>query len=583
MQKRERKWWAKTTSEVVLKSVSFLLFAVFFLELKKKKSELSKENTNLKNEVAKKDNEISSVKHELEEMNQNLTEAFSRLDEKEMELENSESEKQALEKECAELKLSLDVKRHDVSSAQKSVEQRKCEVERLHRELQSTVDKKTDAENNLQEMLKKNSELKKTLTVATESLNDLKKLYAGVNQDLNRFKGEVQCLESLKQNLERERDRAIAEYVESRSNVEHLRRDKEKYIEDSRALKTEVATLKDLLADTRKQVRSSEETNSELKRALNQYERNGEDIIDENARLKNDNQILQIKLTKMENETLSEVTEKYTESIRLRAEMDALRNELRKRNRAFESQSSNASSEIDAVENSHKREMIMLKTQIEKLTEEEARVKSELNTTKNKFQVYMKDRARIENELREKSLELERERSLTQNLDREKSLLQSRVDRLKAAGSKRAENAASDHKNKISYLEQQVKALKTTHALEMEAKKVELDSLTRQIELATSVEQSKKFFDLSVNNNDDEKDKNNNTAAEQQIRSMREQFRLKSQMYEKEIEFINLKYSLVLAENGEGKSEEIKNILHDMSMVEREKQELDLEWENTFG
>lgn len=558
---------------------------ILSLDLKKKKSELSKENTNLKNETAKKENEISSLKHELEEVNQNLTEAFSRLDEKEMELENSDGEKQALQKECADLKLCLDVKKHDVSSVEKSLEQRNGEVERLTRELQLTGEKKTGAEKELQAFMDMNRELKKALTDATESLDQLQKLHAGVNQDLNRFKGEVQCLESLKQNLEKERDKAIAEYVESRSNVEHLRRDKEKHIEDSRALKSEIATLKDLLAETRKQVRGSEEKISELKRSLKQYERNGEDIIDENARLKNDNQILQTKLTKIENETLSEVAEKYTESIRLRAEMDALRNELKKRNRAFESQSSNASSEMDAVESSHKREMMMLKTQIDKLTEDEARIKSELSTTKNKFQVYMKDRARIENELREKSVELERERSLSQNLEREKSLLQSRVDRLKAAGSKRAENAASDHKNKISYLEQQVKALKTTHALDMEAKKVEVDSLTRQIELATSVEQSKKFLvDSPVVNGNNEEDENNNKISEQQLQTMREQFRLKSQMYEKEIEFINLKYSLVVAENnGEGRPDEIKHILHDMSMVEREKQELDLEWENTFG
>ena len=114
---------------------------------------------------------------------------------------------------------------------------------------------------------------------------------------------------------------------------------------------------------------------------------------------------------------------------------------------------------------------------------------------------------------------------------------------------------------------------------------MEVDSLTRQIELATSVEKSKKFLvDSPIVNGNHEEDENNNTISEQQLRTMKEQFRLKSQMYEKEIEFINLKYSLVVAENnGEGTPGEIKHILHDMSMVEREKQELDLEWENTFG
>ena len=64
---------------------------------------------------------------------------------------------------------------------------------------------------------------------------------------------------------------------------------------------------------------------------------------------------------------------------------------------------------------------------------------------------------------------------------------------------------------------------------------------------------------------------------------MKNQFRLRSQIYEKEIEFINLKYSLVVAENEENSSgEEIKKILHDMSMVEREKQHLKLEWQELF-
>lgn len=191
----------------------------------------------------------------------------------------------------------------------------------------------------------------------------------------------------------------------------------------------------------------------------------------------------------------------------------------------------------------------------------------------------MKDRSRIENELREKSQELERERSTVQSLEREKSLLQTRVDRMKSSSSKRAESAASDHKNKVNYLEQQIKALKTTHALELEAKKVENDSLTRQIELLSSVERSRKFLDPD----ETAADENNNQEKEAEIQALKNQFRLRSHIYEKEIEFINLKYSLVVAENEENSSgEEIKKILHDMSMIEREKQHLKLEWQEMF-
>ena len=533
----------------------------------------------MKNQLAKKENEINSLKHEVEEMNQNLTEAFSRLDEKENDLVTQDVEKQVVQKERDELRLTADGLKHENLSTQKALEQRNTEIERLSRELQFMTDKKNGLEKELGSSQEKNRDLLKRKTELMSDLDEVKRLHAGVNQELNRYKGETQCLEGLKQNLERERDRAIGEYVDSRNKADGLRREKEKLIEENKSLKVELATVKELLNELRKTNRSLEEKKAELARALKQYELNGEDVIEESKRLKNENQILQTKLAKLENETLNEVTEKYTESIKLRAEMDALRNELRKRNKLFESQSSTASDYDSTMESAHKKEIVLLKMQLDKLTEDEGRVKAELNTTKNKFQVYMKDRSRIENELREKSQELEREKSNVQTLEREKSLLQARVDRLKSSSSKRAESAASDHKNKVSYLEQQIKALKTTHALEIEAKKVENDSLSRQIELLSSVERSRKFLDPTGTTADE----NNNKEKEAEIQAMKNQFRLRSQIYEKEIEFINLKYSLVVAENEENSSgEEIKKILHDMSMVEREKQHLKLEWQELF-
>jgi len=64
---------------------------------------------------------------------------------------------------------------------------------------------------------------------------------------------------------------------------------------------------------------------------------------------------------------------------------------------------------------------------------------------------------------------------------------------------------------------------------------------------------------------------------------MQEKFRLKIKLYEKEIEFINLKYSLEVTKNEKGTSDEVDNIQHDMKMVEKEKIELKSEWRNKFG
>jgi len=556
---------------------------IIHLDIKRKKAEAFRENSSLKSEITKRDNEINSLKHEVEEMNQNLTDAFSRLDEKENELETLDTEKQAVQKERDELRLSLDKQKHEASSVQKSFEQRSSEIDRLGKELKFATEKKHMLEVEGRNNQERNRELAKTKTQLQQEIDELRKLLASVNKELNRYKGESQCLEGLKQNLEKERDWAIGEYVESRNTAETLRREKEKHIEDNNTLRTELNTLKELLNQNRKQLRMLEEKNSTINRSLKQYERSGEDIIDENSRLKNENQALNTKLTRMQNESLSEVTEKYTQSVKLRAELDAVRNELRKRNKAFDTQSSTASSdyEFPSTENS-KKELALLKAQIEKLTEDEAKVKAELNTTKNKFQVYMKDRSRIETELRDKSLELEREKSTIQGLEREKSLLQSRVDRLKSSNSKRMESIGSDHKNKVNYLEHQLKALKTTHGLELEAKKVEIDSLNRQIQLATSVERSRKFLAPSVSEVEADK-KNKTNESEKELKIMQEKFRLKIKLYEKEIEFINLKYSLEVTKNEKGTSDEVDNIQHDMKMVEKEKIELKSEWRNKFG
>ena len=554
------------------------------LDIKRKKAEASKENSVLKSDVTKRDNEIKSLKHEVEEMNQNLTDAFSRLDEKENELENLDNEKQALQKDRDELRLSLDEQKHEALNVQKSFEQRSSEIDRLGKELKFATEKKNILEIEGRDNQVKNRELTKTKSQLQQETDELKKLLASVNKEVNRYKGESQCLEGLKQNLEKERDRAIGEYVESRNTAEILRREKEKHIEDNNTLRSELNASKELLNEKRKELRILEEKNTALKRSLKQYERNGEGFIEENSRLKIENQALNTKLTRMQNETLSEVTEKYTQSVKLRAELDAVRSELRKRNKAFDTQSSTASGDFElAGTESSKKELALLKAQIEKLTEDEAKVKAELNTTKNKFQVYMKDRSRIENELRDKSLELEREKSTVQGLEREKSLLQSRVERLKSSNSKRMENIDSDHKNKINYLEHQLKALKTTHDLELETKKVEIDSLNRQIQLATSVERSRKFLAPSASDVETVENNSKTNDSEKELKIMQDKFRLKIQLYEKEIEFINLKYSLVLAKNEEGTSDEVDKILKDMTIVENEKTELKSEWKNTFG
>ena len=536
----------------------------------------------LKNEIVKRDHEINSLKNEIDEISHNLTDAFSRLDEKENEIETIEADKVYLQKDLDEMRNDLDSKYQELNRALKLYDQKNIEAEKVSREAKTLQGKYNNLEKQVKNFEEKNRELNNSKIQDKEEITDLRKNLDLVNHELNRYKGETQCLEALKQNLEKERDRTIAEYVECRNMTELMRREKDKYTDENKALKTEVLEQKEALNETRKETRVLEDRNAELKRALLQYERDGEDIVDENTRLKNENQLLDAKLTRMQNETLAEVTEKYTESVKLRAELDAVKNELRKRNKAERQSSLASSDENPSSESSHKREVVLLKAQIEKISEEEAKMKSELNMTKNKFSIYMKDRYRLESELKEKSQELEREKSNTQNLEREKNLLQSKIDRLKLSNSKRMESVGGEYKYKLNYLEQQIKAIKTTHSLEIEAKKVEIDSLSRQLQLLRATENSRKFSTsdrsdvLLVMNKTEQKN------YEQELDEMKAKYRLKSKLYEREIEFINLKYNLVIAQN-EDDTTQVNNILEDMTFIEQQKQKLNKEWNENFG
>ena len=93
----------------------------------------------------------------------------------------------------------------------------------------------------------------------------------------------------------------------------------------------------------------------------------------------------------------------------------------------------------------------------------------------------MKDRVRLENEIRElkKENEIEKSKTIKAEKDLEKAINQSQRD--KKSNKKIIESYCGEYENKVSYLEQQIESTKTTHILELAAKKVEIDSLKRKL------------------------------------------------------------------------------------------------------
>lgn len=60
------------------------------------------------------------------------------------------------------------------------------------------------------------------------SCNNLSNEINKLNRNLNRFKGQSQCLEALKNNVQNERERAVNEFISCRNEIEFLKQNSEK-------------------------------------------------------------------------------------------------------------------------------------------------------------------------------------------------------------------------------------------------------------------------------------------------------------------------------------------------------------------
>lgn len=409
------------------------------------------------------------MKDELNSKNQILNELDSERNILELENKTNKSEREIIQENVSKLKQKLEQKANDYECLEKEFRTLQLKTTAIEKQAKLMTEQLNDQNKQKEELLQENS--------------DLQIKYEDTLKSNNKLNGEKQCLEALKINLENEREKIIKEYMECKNSYELKEHVREKLISELNESRKTVMENRELINNKNKDNRFLEDKLIDFKRQIDQKTKEYDGIYKENIKLKNNNQIANSKLAKMQDETLKEITSKYTESVKLKAELDTVKNELRRRNQFLEKQRSSVASETELItmEAQYRKEVTILKEQLDKINQENANIKTDLNLTKNKYALYMKDRVRLENEIRElkKENEIEKSRTIKAEKDLEKAINQSQRD--KKSNKKIIESYCGEYENKVSYLEQQIESTKTTHILELAAKKVEIDSLKRKL------------------------------------------------------------------------------------------------------
>ena len=375
------------------------------------------------------------MKDELNSKNQILNELDSERNILELENKTNKSEREIIQENVSKLKQKLEQKANDYECLEKEFRTLQLKTTAIEKQAKLMTEQLNDQNKQKEELLQENS--------------DLQIKYEDTLKSNNKLNGEKQCLEALKINLENEREKIIKEYMECKNSYELKEHVREKLISELNESRKTVMENREVINNKNKDNRFLEDKLIDFKRQIDQKTKEYDGIYKEN----------------------------------IKAELDTVKNELRRRNQFLEKQRSSVASETELItmEAQYRKEVTILKEQLDKINQENANIKTDLNLTKNKYALYMKDRVRLENEVRELKTEneIEKSRTIKAEKDLEKAINQSQRD--KKSNKKIIESYCGEYENKVSYLEQQIESTKTTHILELAAKKVEIDSLKRKL------------------------------------------------------------------------------------------------------
>ena len=104
--------------------------------------------------------------------------------------------------------------------------------------------------------MKRNLRKVKHTEINFNSWNNLSNELNKLNKNLNRFKGQSQCLEALKNKVQNERERAVNEFISCRNEIELLKQNSEKLYKKFQDLKNNLLELREIAVTKSKEIKA---------------------------------------------------------------------------------------------------------------------------------------------------------------------------------------------------------------------------------------------------------------------------------------------------------------------------------------
>lgn len=357
----------------------------------------SNETNVLKNDLERAEQKISELQIALNSQNQCVSDyahKFGRLENEMMGLETDKSiyrqerdkaldEKENLRSQLKSLKEIDDAK-------SKENERYKEEIKVLKNKLH-LIGQASDL---------KRREMEKEIEEKQIEAHNLKTLMADLKRDYHSTKEQLELFEDEVSSSLAEKERVSSNYLMVSSSFDKVKSELGELQDENSSLRAALSSSNEKIVSSEKERKFCEDNFECAKKKLSRLIRDAENTAKELKRLKEDKTSVEGKLDALQKKTLAEVTGQYSEVIRLKAEVDCLKEELTRRDQTgIGNDVMKRDTDDIAVQIDHSAELERFNKRMKALQESEMNLKSELKLAKNKLSHYSMEREKWEDSI----------------------------------------------------------------------------------------------------------------------------------------------------------------------------------------
>eukprot|EP00794_Sanderia_malayensis_P018306 gene18306-20129_t len=453
--------------------------------IKDDKKKVLKENSELANNLQRSKQKLAELESELNDSKQIILQMNDKRENIEARVLAMDTDNMIFRQERDNALTDNENLRLQLQNIKRMHEQKKQELDCKEQESSSLKGKLTLLENSYRN---KDMKIKQLQDKFEEKLEENASLKSDILSIKKNYKVQNERLEQItaeKEHTEKGKEIAMNDFMLCSSDLELLKRDFKELACDYDELKNQLRLSNDKLHTCTIECKLTGESLQASKKQLSRLQKDVDNTTKELERVKLEKLQAEEKLDQLQKKTLAEVTGQYSEVIRLKAEVDCLKEEIAKTDET-KSQSNNDAFFAESASAESILEIEQLKEQNNELQKNEVMLKSELKFIQSKLASSSKEREKWEEAIKGVVSELEREKTRTHVREKELTSVQARFQREKEFNLKKINNFQQEiEKSKINNA-QQLASVGKTHSIELETKRLEIDSLKRLLSLNTS-------------------------------------------------------------------------------------------------